>query len=129
MGNHLPQVFIKEFINPGTEKKVYDEPRHRVVSRAYNSGKSIAELAQEYNVQEQTIINHLTRFTNEGNIVNINGLAERLTIDKLKQKKIFSVFDENGTLPLKPIYEKFDSEISYNELYILRLIYLNNNKK
>lgn len=53
----------------------------------------------------------------------------RLTVDKLIQKKIFSVFDENGTLPLKPIYEKFDSEISYNELYILRLIYLNNNKK
>lgn len=111
------------------QKKVYDEPRHRVVSRAYNSGKSIMELAQEYNVQEQTIINHLTRFTNEGNKINIYGLAERLTVDKLIQKKIFSVFDENGTLPLKPIYEKFDSEISYNELYILRLIYLNNNKK
>jgi ATP-dependent DNA helicase RecQ len=110
-------------------KSLHDEPRHRVVAKAYIDGKSITELAEEYNVQEQTIINHLARFTNEGNKVRIDGLLERLTIDKVGQKKIFDEFDENGTLPLKPVFEKFNREISYNELQILRLIYLNNHKK
>ncbi len=110
-------------------KSPLDEPRHRIVAKAYNDGKSITELAEEYKVQEQTIINHLARFTNEGNKVKIDGLLERLTIDKSRQEKVFEEFYENGTLPLKPVFEKFNGEFSYNELQILRLIYLNNHKK
>lgn len=111
------------------KKSLMEEPRHRVVAKAYNDGSSIAELAEEYKVQEQTIINHLARFTNEGNKVRLNGLLEKVSIDKFKQKKIFDEFEENGTLPLKPVFEKFNGEISYNELHLLRVIYLNNHKK
>lgn len=111
------------------QKSLLDEARHRVVAKAYNDGSSITELAEEYNVQEQTIVNHLARFTNEGNKVRIDGLMERITVDKPKQNKVFNEFDENGTLPLKPVFEKFNGEISYNELHLLRVIYLNNHKK
>ena len=106
-----------------------DEPRHRVVAKAYNDGSSITELAKEYNIQEQTIVNHLARFTNEGNRVRLDGLLERITIDKSKQKKVFREFDENGTVTMKNVFEKFNGEISYNELHLLRVIYLNNHKK
>jgi ATP-dependent DNA helicase RecQ len=111
------------------QKSLLEEPRHRVVAKAYNDGSSITELAVEYNVQEQTIINHLARFTNEGNKVRLDGLLERVTVDKSKQNKVFNEFDENGTLPLKPVFEKFNNEISYNDLSLLRVIYLNNHKK
>ncbi len=53
----------------------------------------------------------------------------RVTIDKSKQKKVFSEFDENGTVTMKNVFEKFNGEISYNELHLLRVIYLNNHKK
>jgi len=109
-------------------KSLLDEPRHRVVAKAYNDGSSIIDLAKEYNVQEQTIINHLARYLNEGNKVRKDELLKRITIDKLKQTNIFNEFDENGTLSLKPIFEKFNSEISYNELHLLRVIYLNDKK-
>ncbi len=111
------------------QKPLLDEPRHRVVAKSYNGGSSINELAVEYNVQEQTIINHLARFTNEGNKIRIDGLLERVMVDKSKQTKVFDEFDENGTVSLKPIFEKFNSEISYDELSVLRVIYLNNQKK
>jgi len=111
------------------KKSLHDEPRHRVVSKAYNDGSSITDLALEYNVQEQTIINHLARFTNEGNKVRLDGLLENVTIDKSNQKKVFSEFDKNGTVTMKNIFEKFNGEISYNELHLLRVIYLNNHKK
>ena len=110
-------------------RRLLDEPRHRVVSKSYNDGTSITELAKEYDVQEQTIVNHLARFTNEGNKVRLNELLDRVTIDKAKQKKVYEEFDESGTVSLKPIYEKFNGEISYNELHILRVIYLNKQKK
>lgn len=110
-------------------KSSLDDPRHRVVAKSYNDGSSITELAEEYNVQEQTIINHLARFTNEGNKVRLDGLLENVTIDKSNQKKVFSEFDKNGTVTMKNIFEKFNGEISYNELHLLRVIYLNNHKK
>lgn len=125
--NDVKQKSVKQTIR--IRKSLLDEPRHRVVAKAYIDGSSITELAEEYNVQEQTIINHLARFTNEGNKVRVDELLERITIDKLKQKKVFTEFDENGTLPLKPIFEKFNGEISYNELSLLRVIYLNIHKK
>ena len=110
-------------------KSLLDEPRHRVVAKSYNDGSSITELAEEYNVQEQTIVNHLARFTNEGNEVRVDELLKRITIDKPQQKNVFTEFDENGTVTIKNIFEKFNSEISYNELHLLRVIYLNKHKK
>jgi ATP-dependent DNA helicase RecQ len=125
--NDVKQKVVKQTTR--IKKSSLDEPRHRVVAKSYNDGSSITELAEEYNVQEQTIVNHLARFTSEGNKVRLDGLLERVTIDKSKQKKVFNEFDENGTVTMRNIFEKFDGEISYNELHLLRVIYLNNHKK
>ncbi|MCK7525552.1 MAG: HRDC domain-containing protein [Ignavibacteriales bacterium] len=65
--NNVKQKSFKQ--ETRIRKSLHDEPRHRVVAKAYIDGSSITELAEEYNVQEQTIINHLARFTNEGNKV------------------------------------------------------------
>jgi len=125
--NDVKQKSIKQTTR--IKKSSLDEPRHRVVAKSYNDGSLIAELAEEYNVQEQTIVNHLARFTNKGNRISLDGLLERVTIDKSKQKKVFNEFDENGTVTMRNIFEKFNGEISYNELHLLRVIYLNNRKK
>ena len=112
----------------GKRRTRLDKPRHIIVGESYNDGKSIKELEKEFNVKTQTIINHLVRFTNGGNKVRVDELLESVAIDKPKQKKVFTEFDENGTLSLKPVFEKSNGEISYNDLQILRLIYLNNHK-
>ncbi len=125
--NSVEHLKVKPTIR--IRKSLHDEPRYRVVAKACNDGSSITDLAVEYNVQEQTIINHLARFTNEGNKVRVDELLKKVTIDKSKQKKIFNEFDENGTLTMKNIFEKFNGEISYTELHLLRVIYLNNHKK
>lgn len=106
-----------------------NEPRYRTVGKEFQDGKSIEELADGYNVQEQTIVNHIARFVAEGNKVNTDGLFSRISVEPAKQKIIFEDFEENGTLSLKNIFEKFNGEISYNELHLLRLVYLCNHKK
>lgn len=110
-------------------KSLQDEPRFIMVGNAYNDGQSIEELAKEYDVQTQTIVNHLTRFTNAGNKIRLDEPKKMLAVDESVQKKVYTEFDENGTLSLKPIFEKFNGEISYNELHLLKLIYLNNHNK
>jgi ATP-dependent DNA helicase RecQ len=112
-----------------TKSILLNEPRYRTVGKEFQDGKSIEELADEYNVQEQTIINHIARFVIEGNKVNTDGLFSRISVEPAKQKIIFEDFEENGTLSLKNIFEKFNGEISYNELHLLRLVYLCNHKK
>lgn len=106
-----------------------NEPRYRTVGKEFQDGKSIEELADGYNVQEQTIVNHIARFVAEGNKLNTDGLFSRISVEPAKQKIIFEDFEENGTLSLKNIFEKFNGEISYNDIHLLRLIYLNNHKK
>ncbi|MBS4032989.1 MAG: DNA helicase RecQ [Ignavibacterium sp.] len=106
-----------------------DKPRHIQVGDSYNDGKSIKELEEEFNVKTQTIISHLVRYTAEGRSVRTNGLAEMLTVDKKHHKKVFEHFNMEGTQQLSPAFEKFSQEISYLDLHILKLIYLNNNMK
>jgi hypothetical protein len=41
-----------------------------------------------------------------------------------EQQAAFHAFEVHGTLFLKPVYEKLGGKISYDELKIIRLIYL-----
>jgi ATP-dependent DNA helicase RecQ len=111
------------------KRSLSDKPRHIIVGESYNDGKSIKELEEQFNVKTQTIISHLVRYTNEGRSVRTDGLAEMLTVDKKYHKKVFEHFNMEGTQQLSPAFEKFNQEISYLDLHILKLIYLNNNMK
>jgi hypothetical protein len=41
-----------------------------------------------------------------------------------QQRAAFNAFDELGTTYLKPVFEQLNGEVNYDELKILRLIYL-----
>ncbi len=99
--------------------------RHIVVGEAFNKGNSIDKLAEDYKVKSQTIITHIERYANEGNKVRIEGLKENISLPEKEHKKIFEAFKEDGTSTLSNIFEKFNKEISYIDLHLLRIIYLN----
>jgi len=46
----------------------------------------------------------------------------QLSLDQ--QQKVFEAFDELGSDMLKPVYEKLNTAVNYDELKILRLCYL-----
>jgi hypothetical protein len=41
-----------------------------------------------------------------------------------QKQAVFAAFDELGPTFLKPLYDKLNGEISYDELKILRMLYL-----
>ena len=100
------------------------KPKYIVVGESYNKGNSIVKLADEYKVKPETIISNIARYANEGNKIRIDGLLEKLSINSEQQPKVFEEFDTEGTVTLKNIYDKFNKEISYEDLHILRIIYL-----
>lgn len=100
------------------------KPRHVEVGEAFNRGASIGRLMETYNVKEITVLDHLLKYIQEGNSLREDGIEEFIILPKAIRNKIFSLFEQEGTERLAPVYEKLDSEISYDDLRLLRLLYL-----
>jgi ATP-dependent DNA helicase RecQ len=100
--------------------------KHIVISQSFNNGTSIRTLAEEYGIKTQTIVTHIARYANEGHKVRIEGLMEQLSLPAEQHKKVFEAFREDGVSTMKTIFEKFNKEISYEDLYILKIIYMDN---
>jgi ATP-dependent DNA helicase RecQ len=99
--------------------------RTLVVGEAYNSGTTVAALMAEYKVTAGTILEHLTRYLAAGNQLRVGEDLRSLTsVSPDQQAAVFVVFDEVGTAYLKPVFDKLSGSLNYDDLKILRLLYL-----
>ncbi len=99
--------------------------RHAVVGESYNAGKSVADLMAEYDVKLSTILDHLYKYCKEGNDLKVNGILEYSTLAKGEKERVLNAFDRDGPEFLGPVFRACDGKISYDELKILRLYYIN----
>ena len=112
------------------EKESYREKsdknrRYMIVGEMYNAGESIASLSERYQVQASTIVNHLVRFASAGNpLIKGEDLQSQTSLSISRQEKAIAAFEELGTDFLKPVFEKLDGKIGYDDLKIMRLIAL-----
>jgi ATP-dependent DNA helicase RecQ len=101
------------------------DDRSTKVAKAYNKGRSMAELADEYRVQPATVLAHLTRYAMMGNSVRLGEDIKELTeVPAAQRAAVFAAFKELGTEYLRPIFERLNGHINYDELKTLRLMYL-----
>ncbi|MCD4674360.1 MAG: DNA helicase RecQ [Anaerolineaceae bacterium] len=99
--------------------------RYMIVGEMYNAGESIQNLKERYQVGTGTIVSHLTRFAAAGNSLrNGDDLQPLISISADQQKAAVQAFEELGTDYLKPVFEKLNAEICYDDLKIIRLIAL-----
>jgi ATP-dependent DNA helicase RecQ len=99
--------------------------RSMAVGEAYNAGETIEALMVRYGVSADTILNHLAKFLTAGN--RLRSAGDLLSLSKStpdQQQEVFRAFEELGASMLKPIHEKLNGRINYDELKILRLCYL-----
>ncbi|MGE5352312.1 MAG: DNA helicase RecQ [Acidobacteriota bacterium] len=104
------------------------KPRHVEVGEAFNKGASIGRLIENYKVKEITILDHLLKYFLEGNSLREEGLEEFIILPRAIRENIFILFNELGTEKLAPVYEKLNGEVSYDDLRLLRLLYLSGKK-
>lgn len=99
--------------------------RTLMVGAAYNSGETVAELMAQYSVTAGTILEHLTRYLAAGNQLRAGEDLWSLTSVSAEQERAaFEAFNANGTAYLKPIFDYLNGALNYDDLKILRLLYL-----
>lgn len=127
-------AILKEYCRENRIEEKYKTPmrekddagrRYMAVGDAYNAGESVQNLMTRYGVSADTILNHLARFMMAGN--PLRSAEDLIALSKLspdQQMKVFKAFDMLGSDMLKPIHEKLNGTVNYDELKILRLCYL-----
>ncbi|MDR3578130.1 MAG: DNA helicase RecQ [Anaerolineaceae bacterium] len=99
--------------------------RYVKVSEAYNAGASIASLMKRYKVEASTILDHLARYAAAGNkLRRSDDLKALVSASPDEQQAVFKAFDAVGTAALRPVFEMLGGKIDYDELKVLKLVYL-----
>jgi ATP-dependent DNA helicase RecQ len=122
---YCEQHSLKEKQKQTARDKSDSNRRYVLISEAYNSGETIQDLMERYHVTQGTILSHLTRYLSAGNALRKGEDLQRLssTIPE-QQQAVFTAFDELSPTFLKPVYEKLNGKLNYDELKILRMLYL-----
>ncbi|MGD8428050.1 MAG: DNA helicase RecQ [Balneolaceae bacterium] len=108
------------------EKQEAGEKYERI-GRSFNEGKSIEHLCEEYGVKAVTILKHLKMYLKEGNQLRTEGLAEASSLSMRKQDEVLEVMRELDTNVLRPVYDKLNKSVGYNELRVMQLYYMAQN--
>lgn len=116
---------LQESQKEKSREKSDSSRRYVLVAEAYNAGETIHSLKERYRVTAGTIIDHLTRYLTAGNSLRNGTDLESLTAASPEQRQAaFAAFDEFGATFLKPVYDKLNGTLTYDELKLLRLLYL-----
>jgi ATP-dependent DNA helicase RecQ len=99
--------------------------RYMIVGEAYNAGETVHSLMERYHVTAATILDHLTRYLAAGNkLRNGNDLQVLTPTTPELQQAAFAALNEFGPTFLKPVYDKLNGALNYEDLKILRILYL-----
>jgi len=99
--------------------------RTQEVAQAYNDGETIDRLMERYGVNRSTILDHLANYALAGNALRPGeDLLEQSKLRPELQNAALRAFRELGGRQLKPVYERLSGAVNYDELKIMRLVYL-----
>jgi ATP-dependent DNA helicase RecQ len=116
---------LKDQRKQSSRDKSDEGRRYVIVGKAYNEGDSVQDLMKRFQVTAGTILDHLTRYVYAGNALRSGSDLQALTSATPEQcQTAFAAFDELDTTFLKPVYDKLGGALNYDDLKILRMLYL-----
>jgi ATP-dependent DNA helicase RecQ len=100
-------------------------PRYTQVGEAFNAGESIPQLMEHYQVQLGTILDHLSTFALQGHSLRRDEtILSYSNLPAEPRQAVLAAFQEAGAERLKPVFDKLNEAVSYDELKVLRLYFL-----
>ncbi len=98
--------------------------RSQEIGSLYAGGASLAALQEMYGVKQSTIVSHLRDYVVEGGVAEPERLRAECALPPDKQEKVMVLLGELGGERLGPIYEALEGTVGYEDLHLLRLIWL-----
>lgn len=99
--------------------------RSQLIAESYNHGETLPALMQRHAISLGSLLEHLTRCALAGLTLRADpGLLALSASSPDEQQAALAAFAELGTERLKPVFEKLEGKISYDELKVLRLVAL-----
>jgi ATP-dependent DNA helicase RecQ len=100
------------------------KPRHIHVGDIFNSGRSIAEIMNIFDIKQTTVIEHLNKYVMAGNSMRCDEILALSALPVDQKFVALKAFDQCGSEYLKPAFDALNGEVDYDELKILRLYHL-----
>ncbi|MDE2666017.1 MAG: DNA helicase RecQ [Acidobacteriota bacterium] len=97
--------------------------RSREVGERFRNGESVTQLMQAYGVKRQTIVSHLERYIQSGDVLTVERFRAESQLSSKVQEQVLAVFDKLGSDFLRPVFDALDKSVSYEELLLMRFIY------
>ncbi len=94
------------------------------VGEMFAAGTGLQALAEMYDVQQRTILKHLYDYVQAGYHIDAGQLRTASRLAPEQQEAVLQAFQHSTTPALTPIFEAFAGAIAYDELALLRLVYL-----
>ncbi len=97
--------------------------RSREVGERFRTGESLNQLMQAYGVKRRTLISHLERYMQSGNVLPVERFRAESRLSSETQDQVLAAFDELGADFLRPVFDALDKSVGYDELHLARIIY------
>jgi ATP-dependent DNA helicase RecQ len=98
------------------------------IGERFALGKTVKDLLAEYKIKKSTLFEHLFKYTVEGNHLGCTELSSCSQLNEKERQKVYHLFDRLGTELLRPVFEALNGKVDYEELTLMRIIYLNREK-
>ena len=98
--------------------------RYLVIGESFNQGRTIEQLAEDFNIRRDTVLNHLYQCLRENHPLRQNDFLMNSGLPEDQRQTALSSFARLGTERLRPVFEDLNGTIPYEELKLLRLRHL-----
>jgi ATP-dependent DNA helicase RecQ len=98
--------------------------RAQEVGELFAAGSSLANLQELYGVKRSTIVSHLRDHRRDGGEVDAHRLQGECLLPPALQEQVLAQFGALGGDRLAPIYEALEGTVDYEDLHLLRLVWL-----
>lgn len=97
----------------------------RQITTFFEQGMSVQAIAVQNKIKPNTVYSHLHKFVSLGNkLEHPERLTDEMNLAPPLLEKGLAAFTEHGPERLKPVFDALDEQVSYEQLHLLRVFYL-----
>jgi ATP-dependent DNA helicase RecQ len=124
MTHNLPEVPNFWETRRRERKTSHPGTRTLVIAEMFENGLTPQQIAEELNIKERTVVSHLFKAQEGGFRFTCAKLRALSTLSPEVQAQVLAAFAKLGPDFLRPIFDALNETVSFEELHILRLVYL-----